>query len=68
MQAKEGRWIFSQNMRGAEGYYCSKCDFFIVWPYGYYDKPCDCIKQYNYCPHCGRKMIVPCYDNQKKSQ
>lgn len=53
-----GEWMYGENDMAdcVDGYYCSLCDFFVPWDYKH--KSIDFIKEYNYCPNCGRKMII----------
>ena len=53
---KTGEWIYGEDSCGQDGWFCSKCRFFVPWYYKYYDDM-DFISEYKTCPHCDAKMI-----------
>jgi hypothetical protein len=54
---KTGHWIYSED-DGQDGWYCSECEGFVPWDYGYYGLDgIDFIEDYKVCPFCDAKMI-----------
>lgn len=53
-ERKKGRWIYSEDDYGIDGYHCDKCGFFVPWDYAH--KFINYIDDYNYCPNCGTCM------------
>lgn len=53
-----GWWIYGEK-DCQDGWYCSKCKFFIPWDYDYYGlNNIDFICDYHTCPHCDAKMLT----------
>ena len=53
---ESAEWLYGEKC-GQDGYTCSKCGFFEPWYYDYVDG-IDYIKDYDFCPSCGRKMTT----------
>ena len=54
-EQKEGEWIYGEHdVAMCDGYWCNKCGFFVPWDYRH--KSIDYIKDYHFCPNCGKKM------------
>ena len=53
-ERKRGKWIYSEDEYGVDGYHCDKCGFFVPWDYVH--KFINYIEDYNYCPNCGADM------------
>lgn len=53
-EQKTGKWIYSEDEYGIDGYYCDKCGFFVPWDYAH--KLINYIEDYHYCPNCGHPM------------
>lgn len=53
-ERKRGRWIYSEDEYGIDGYHCDKCGFFVPWDYAH--KLINYIEDYHYCPNCGHPM------------
>lgn len=51
-----GNWIYGEDESGQDGWFCSRCHFFIPWYYDFYDD-IDFIRDYRTCPHCDSKML-----------
>lgn len=54
----QGEWIYGEDDCGQDGWFCSKCDFFVPWYYQYYGKDIDFIREYKACPHCLAEMVT----------
>lgn len=55
---RKGEWIYGEDKCGQDGWFCSKCGFFVPWYYQYYEEDADFIREYKVCPHCEAKMIT----------
>ena len=53
-EREKGKWIYSEDEHGTDGYHCDKCGFFAPWDYVH--KFINYIEDYNFCPNCGAKM------------
>jgi hypothetical protein len=53
-ERKRGKWIYSEDEYGVDGYHCDKCGFFVPWDYVH--KFINYIEDYNFCPNCGADM------------
>lgn len=54
---RHGEWIYGEK-DGADGWYCSECEFHVPWYYEYYGLDnINFIRDYHTCPHCGAKML-----------
>ena len=53
-ERKRGKWIYSEDEYGVDGYHCDKCGFFVPWDYVH--KFINYIEDYNLCPNCGADM------------
>jgi hypothetical protein len=53
-ERKKGKWIYSEDEYGIDGYHCDKCGFFVPWDYAH--KLINYIEDYHYCPNCGADM------------
>ena len=53
---RHGKWIYGENERGYDGYYCSKCCGHVRWYGKASEQSINFIEKYNYCPNCGAKM------------
>ena len=53
---KHGRWIYGEDEIGRDGIFCSECEHFVPWCYGYYDESDDLINDNSRCPNCGARM------------
>lgn len=53
-ERKTGKWIYSEDEYGIDGYHCDKCGFFVPWDYVH--KFINYIDDYNFCPSCGTEM------------
>ena len=53
-ERKRGKWIYSEDEYGVDGYHCDKCGFFVPWDYVH--KFINYIEDYNYCPNCGADL------------
>ena len=58
MERQKGEWIYGEDDCGQDGWFCSKCNFFVPWYYQYYEKDVDFIRDYKVCPHCKAEMIT----------
>lgn len=54
----QGEWVYGEDDCGQDGWFCSKCGFFVPWYYQYYEKDVDFIRDYKVCPHCVSEMIT----------
>lgn len=54
-ERKRVKWIYAEDDTGQDGYYCTKCKFFVPWYYIYFESP-EFIKDYRFCPNCGADM------------
>lgn len=54
LERKTGKWIYSEDEYGIDGYHCDECGFFVPWDYVH--KFINYIEDYNFCPHCGADM------------
>ena len=54
----QGEWIYGEDECGQDGWFCSKCNFFVPWYYQYYEKDIDFIRDYKVCPHCLAEMVT----------
>jgi len=54
VEREYGRWFYAENEQGQDGYVCTKCGKFFPWIYKAFD--IDFIKEFNYCPSCGKRM------------
>lgn len=61
----QGEWIYGEDDCGQDGWFCSKCGFFVPWYYRYYEKDINFIRDYKACPHCMSEMIT--YTNKDRS-
>lgn len=52
-----GEWNYGEDKYGQDGWFCSKCGFFVPWYYQFY-KNSDFIRDYKVCPYCESKMIT----------
>lgn len=57
-ETQQGEWVYGEDDSGQDGWFCSKCGFFVPWYYQYYEKDVDFIRDYKVCPHCVSKMIT----------
>ena len=53
-----GEWIYGEDEQGQDGWFCSECDFFVPWYYGFYKNDINFIRDYKACPHCLAEMIT----------
>jgi hypothetical protein len=51
-----GEWVYGEDDCGQDGWFCSKCRFFVPWYYKYYYNS-DFIRDYKTCPCCDAKMV-----------
>lgn len=58
IERSQGEWIYGEDECGQDGWFCSKCNFFVPWYYQYYEKDIDFIRDYKACPHCLAEMIT----------
>lgn len=53
-ERKRGKWIYSEDEYGIDGYHCDECGFFVPWDYTH--KFINYIEDYHFCPNCGADM------------
>lgn len=56
-EQQTGEWLYGED-NGQDGWFCSKCEFFVPWYYQYYENDVDFIRDYKACPHCLAKMVT----------
>lgn len=54
----QGEWCYGEDECGQDGWFCSKCGFFVPWYYQYYEKDINFIRDYKACPHCLAEMVT----------
>lgn len=55
-EREKGEWIYGEHdVAMCDGYWCNKCGFFVPWDYKH--KSIDFIRDYHFCPNCGRTMM-----------
>lgn len=62
-EREKSEWIYTKHdVAMCDGYICDQCGFFVPWDYSH--KSIDFIKDYHYCPSCGKGMRVD-YDYER---
>jgi DNA-directed RNA polymerase subunit RPC12/RpoP len=51
-------WWRNEIKKGQDGYFCSKCGYFVPWEYKKHPKSDDAVKDIHTCPRCKSKIKV----------
>lgn len=56
-EESQGEWEYCEHeiANHVDGYKCSHCGFFVSWDYTH--NSIYFIEDYNFCPHCGARML-----------